>query len=86
MLFTEFREYEEHGYRSKIFPTVLGAIFKEKCDARHVPFSWKIATLYRQIDQPRQTESFLIACISLVNEPDKYARAHAFPQVKYTCI
>ena len=33
------------------------------------------------------TESFLIACISLVNEPDKYARAHEFPQVcKYTCI
>ena len=32
------------------------------------------------------TESFLIACISLVNEPDKYARPHAFPQVKYTCI
>ena len=28
------------------------------------------------------TGSFLIACISLVNEPDKYARAHAFPQVK----
>ena len=31
------------------------------------------------------TQSFPIACISLVNEPDKYACTHAFPQVKYTC-
>ena len=44
MLFTDFRQYGEHGYRSKIFPSVLGVIFKEKCDARHFPFSWKIAT------------------------------------------
>ena len=45
MLFTDFRQYGEHGDRSKIVPTVLGAIFKERCDARHFPFSWKTATL-----------------------------------------
>ena len=54
MLFTDFRQYGEHGDRSKIVPTVLGAIFKERSDARHFPCSWKTATPYRQIDQPRQ--------------------------------
>ena len=54
MLFKDFRQYGKHGDRSKIVPTVLGAIFKERCDARQFPFSWKTATLYRQIDQPRQ--------------------------------
>ena len=49
MLFTDFRQYREHGDRSKIVLTVLGAIFKERCDVRHFPFSWKTATLYRQI-------------------------------------
>ena len=54
MLFTDFRQYGEHGDRSKIVPTVLGAIFKERYDAHHFPYSWKTATPYRQIDQPRQ--------------------------------
>ena len=54
MLFTDFRQNGEHGDRSKIVLTVLGAIFKERCDVRHFKFSWKTATLYRQIDQPRQ--------------------------------
>ena len=54
MPFTDFRQYGERGDRSKIVPTVLGAIFKERCDARHFSFSWRTATLYRQIDQPRQ--------------------------------
>ena len=44
MLFTDFRQNGEHGDRSKIVPTVLGAIFKGRCDARHLPFSWKTAT------------------------------------------
>ena len=55
MLFTDFRQYGEHGDWSKIVLTVLFAIFKERCDVRHFPFSWKTATLYRQIDQPRQS-------------------------------
>ena len=53
MLLTDFRQFGEHGDRSKIVPTVSGAIFKERFDARHFPFSWKTAALYRQIDQPR---------------------------------
>ena len=55
MLFTDFRQYGERGILIfEIVPTVLGAIFKERCDARHFPFSWRTATLYRQIDEPRQ--------------------------------
>ena len=53
MLFTDFRQYGEHGGRSEIVPAVSGAIFKQRCDARHFPFRWKTATLYRQIDQKR---------------------------------
>ena len=44
MLFTDFRQYGERGDRSKIVLTILGAIFKERCDARHFPFSWRTAT------------------------------------------
>ena len=41
MLFTDFRQYGGHGDRSIIVPTILGAVFKERCDARQFPFSWK---------------------------------------------
>ena len=54
MLFTDFRQYGEQGDRSIIVPTILGAVFKERCDASQFPFSWKTATHYRQINQPRQ--------------------------------
>ena len=45
MFFTDFRQYGEHRDRSKIVPTVFGAIFKERCDARRFPFGWKTASL-----------------------------------------
>ena len=54
MLFTDFRQYGEHGDSSIIVPTILGAVFKKRCDAHQFPFSWKTATHYRQINQPPQ--------------------------------